>query len=373
MMDTYDPRPHPHHHHHTQLHSASSHPHYQTYATNPSAYSPYQQQQQQQQQQQHHHSVSFPTDSTLPGSHIYSNNGTAVRSAGSAPSSHSGSGHSTPEGTYLDDFSPSASGYSTSANTSNNNASLNVNPDSLIASSSNHHTSSGLPTPPATTAGPSRTSSMTMSGVGVASSSSNMPSAPTAASSSSASSSTSASLGTQLSRQLTHKEQELLAHLDRLKFFLATAPSRWTDSDVRVTEGGDVAMLSGVGMGGMSGMSGMSGMGGMSGAMGARYQTGTPMMPHPNTHPALNRFLLPSGECPVLLSFIVIVVFVSLCARHTHDFCLPVQYPLLRRPYPQASRSPKGSWVAAPCPLFSFLAHLAHLARFARSELASAH
>lgn len=82
--------------------------------------------------------------------------------------------------------------------------------------------------------------------------------------------------GTPLSRPLTHKEQEMLAHLDRLKFFLATAPSRWATAD------GD-----GVGDDGSFG----------NGALTAgRAQQGTPMMPHPNTHPALNRFLLPSGE-----------------------------------------------------------------------------
>lgn len=31
-----------------------------------------------------------------------------------------------------------------------------------------------------------------------------------------------------LGRALTHGEKELLSHLDRLKFFLATAPSRWS-------------------------------------------------------------------------------------------------------------------------------------------------
>lgn len=88
--------------------------------------------------------------------------------------------------------------------------------------------------------------------------------------------------GTPLSRPLTHKEQELLAHLDRLKFFLATAPSRWTDSEVPDAYAGLGGYGSGRGAGGMA-------------------QTGTPMMPHPNMHPALNRFLLPSGECLLFL------------------------------------------------------------------------
>jgi transcription factor STE12 len=65
-----------------------------------------------------------------------------------------------------------------------------------------------------------------------------------------------------LSRPLVHKERELLAHLDRLKFFLATAPSRWTDgSDLHPA---DPSVLP---------------------------------VGHPNSaHPALNRFLLPNSE-----------------------------------------------------------------------------
>ncbi|KAJ6458869.1 STE like transcription factor-domain-containing protein [Mycena vitilis] len=61
-----------------------------------------------------------------------------------------------------------------------------------------------------------------------------------------------------LSRPLTPHEAERLAYLDRLKFFLATAPSRW-----------DVEEEGGAGAGG-----GIT----------------------PTTHPALNRFLLPSQE-----------------------------------------------------------------------------
>ena len=65
-----------------------------------------------------------------------------------------------------------------------------------------------------------------------------------------------------LSRPLVHKERELLAHLERLKFFLATAPSRWTESGDANTS--DPSALP---------------------------------VGHPNSaHPALNRFLLPNSE-----------------------------------------------------------------------------
>ncbi|KAF9261002.1 hypothetical protein L218DRAFT_906184 [Marasmius fiardii PR-910] len=61
-----------------------------------------------------------------------------------------------------------------------------------------------------------------------------------------------------LSRPLSPQEQEKLAHLDKLKFFLATAPSRWNLSP--------------------------------SGSNQPQHH------PHTPSHPALNRFLLPSQE-----------------------------------------------------------------------------
>ena len=58
----------------------------------------------------------------------------------------------------------------------------------------------------------------------------------------------------QVARPLNSQEKDLLAQLDRLKFFLATAPSRWASSNA-------------------------------------------PQQPQSQSqHPALNRFLLPSGE-----------------------------------------------------------------------------
>lgn len=66
-----------------------------------------------------------------------------------------------------------------------------------------------------------------------------------------------------LTRALTHKERELIGHLDRLKYFLATAPSRWSTDDPHAA----AAAAAGLSMG------------------------------HPSsTHPALNRFLLPNSE-----------------------------------------------------------------------------
>lgn len=67
------------------------------------------------------------------------------------------------------------------------------------------------------------------------------------------------------SRPLTQQEQDNLAHLDRLKFFLATAPSRWSDAEVSALD---------------------------------QEQSGTSFpIGHPQSnHPALNRFLLPNHE-----------------------------------------------------------------------------
>ncbi|CCM05944.1 uncharacterized protein FIBRA_08183 [Fibroporia radiculosa] len=64
-----------------------------------------------------------------------------------------------------------------------------------------------------------------------------------------------------LTRSLTHQERELISHLDRLKFFLATAPSRWSAD-------------------------------GPSPVDPASLPVGHPS----SVHPALNRFLLPNSE-----------------------------------------------------------------------------
>ncbi|KAI0632755.1 hypothetical protein C8Q77DRAFT_1278921 [Trametes polyzona] len=85
-----------------------------------------------------------------------------------------------------------------------------------------------------------------------------------------------------LSRPLTLQERELLEHLDRLKFFLATAPSRWNASSADPSSSSSSSSAFpdlglGLGMG--------VGFGGM------------PPAGHPHSaHPALNRFLLPNQE-----------------------------------------------------------------------------
>ncbi|KAF5376369.1 hypothetical protein D9757_008637 [Collybiopsis confluens] len=73
-----------------------------------------------------------------------------------------------------------------------------------------------------------------------------------------------------LSRPLVPSEQEKLGHLDRLKFFLATAPSRWDTSGASASSSSSDPYLN-MGMG-----------------MNAAH--------HPPAHPALNRFLLPNQE-----------------------------------------------------------------------------
>ncbi|KAI8992820.1 hypothetical protein BD414DRAFT_535396 [Trametes punicea] len=79
-----------------------------------------------------------------------------------------------------------------------------------------------------------------------------------------------------LSRPLTLQERELLAHLDRLKFFLATAPSRWN-----AAASADFASSA-------SSSSFSAGALGLPGSVPAGH-------PH-SVHPALNRFLLPNQE-----------------------------------------------------------------------------
>ncbi|KAJ7255097.1 STE like transcription factor-domain-containing protein [Mycena haematopus] len=84
------------------------------------------------------------------------------------------------------------------------------------------------------------------------------------------------SLSAALSRPLTPQEAERLAYLDRLKFFLATAPSRW-DVD-EAGDGGDAPHYPF-----------QMPYGGYAGAGGGGAIT-------PTSHPALNRFLLPTQE-----------------------------------------------------------------------------
>lgn len=82
-----------------------------------------------------------------------------------------------------------------------------------------------------------------------------------------------------LTRPLKPHEQELLAHLDRLKFFLATAPSRWdTSAAASATTPPNTSDPAG--------------------SSSSPYAPIPLAHPHTQTppHPALNRFLLPTQE-----------------------------------------------------------------------------
>ncbi|EIN05698.1 STE-domain-containing protein [Punctularia strigosozonata HHB-11173 SS5] len=89
---------------------------------------------------------------------------------------------------------------------------------------------------------------------------------------------------TQLTRPLTAKEQGLLAHLDKLKFFLATAPSHWDNpaaSSSSITTPASSSSSSSSSSSLVPGSS--SGLGPGSGSQAGH-------------HPSLNRFLLPNQE-----------------------------------------------------------------------------
>ncbi|KAJ3825764.1 hypothetical protein F5880DRAFT_186456 [Lentinula raphanica] len=77
-----------------------------------------------------------------------------------------------------------------------------------------------------------------------------------------------------LSRPLNQVEQEKLAQLDRLKFFLATAPSRWDSAGSTASSSSSDPYLN----------------------MGMGMNTGLNVPHHTPSHPALNRFLLPTQE-----------------------------------------------------------------------------
>lgn len=80
-----------------------------------------------------------------------------------------------------------------------------------------------------------------------------------------------------LTRPLNHHEQERIAHLDRLKFFLATAPSRW---DANNTDGTASA----------------SDLNDPTASASTSSPSAVPAGHSTSSHPALNRFLLPSAE-----------------------------------------------------------------------------
>ena len=198
------------------------------------------------------------TSSTVASTSNGNGNGMGSAAASAPSSTYSGSAHPSPEaGAFLDD--PYQQQMHAQAQQQQQQYAAQGSRPPSASSHSQHQQGSNHSSPASSSAALQ----------GQAQSSTSAAAAHAHAGSQSSSTSSALIAGTPLSRPLTHKEQELLAHLDRLKFFLATAPSRWSDSEV---PGADV-------YGGRS----MNGM-------------GTPMMPHPNMHPALNRFLLPSGE-----------------------------------------------------------------------------
>ena len=87
--------------------------------------------------------------------------------------------------------------------------------------------------------------------------------------------STTPSLSAGLKRLLNAVEQERLVHLDRLKLFLATAPSRWdsAESNANPTSSSSAEVSSTEAYSGLE-----------------------PAYHHTPPHPALNRFLLPNQE-----------------------------------------------------------------------------
>ncbi|KAH9887029.1 hypothetical protein C8Q73DRAFT_668968 [Cubamyces lactineus] len=107
-----------------------------------------------------------------------------------------------------------------------------------------------------------------------------------------------------LSRALTLQERELLAHLDRLKFFLATAPSRWNAQDpAMLASVGAGAGVGGMGMGSVGMGMGVNALGlphphmNLNASLNANASPHTAPAGHPHSaHPALNRFLLPNQE-----------------------------------------------------------------------------
>ncbi|KAG2006285.1 STE-12 alpha [Coprinopsis cinerea AmutBmut pab1-1] len=87
-----------------------------------------------------------------------------------------------------------------------------------------------------------------------------------------------------LSRPLTQLEKDRLEYLDRLKYFLATAPSRWHSTDAE--QGGPLAGGSTPFAPNVNVYPGM----GVDGSFSAQATPNTP------SHPQLNRFMLPSQE-----------------------------------------------------------------------------
>lgn len=95
-----------------------------------------------------------------------------------------------------------------------------------------------------------------------------------------------------LSRALTHREQTMLGHLDRLKYFLATAPSRWGGdgpaSGAQEKDGAQPATTNGA--------EPAKDAEGAEPATAGNNPSALPVGHPQSNNPALNRFSLPNGE-----------------------------------------------------------------------------
>lgn len=100
-----------------------------------------------------------------------------------------------------------------------------------------------------------------------------------------------------LIRPLRPLEQERLAHLDRLKFFLATAPSRWDSAGSNSAANSSTSSTSTTALPMTNAYPQSNGNSGMDSlTMSMHPSVPTQAHPHSLHHPSLNRFLLPSQE-----------------------------------------------------------------------------
>ncbi|KAG8872202.1 homeodomain transcription factor ste12 [Tulasnella sp. 331] len=97
-------------------------------------------------------------------------------------------------------------------------------------------------------------------------------------------------------RPLTAHEEDMLAHLDRLKFFLATAPSRWAASAENAAGGPSPSSQDPHFSNSILGINDSSEASNSSSGINPTNAAAGASAPVSLPHPALNRFLIPSGE-----------------------------------------------------------------------------